>query len=419
MQKNIKIGDKSFEVISDDNYLEAMGSEFEPHMVDLFRALVSPNDVVADVGANIGLTALLFSGLAKKTYAFEPSPSTYKILSNNLKIAEILNVETVNLGFGAKPETLTITFASNNRSGGFISEKIRPENGHITEAIQIETLDGFFADRELKPNFLKIDVEGFEQKVIKGGGKLLAYTKPTVVMEMNHFCLDVLQRITIPDFLDFMRSAFPYLYAIDTDNASVVDLHIPDQAYFVMHEHVVKHRFPNLVGGFSPEIKLKLEAMALLYAAPSPLITHAQTAVRAMMGKLVEGQAFKTPAAEKIGGTLQADSLPVKMSPGSATEIPITLKNEGKNTWYGYGSHPVLLSYHWLKADGSTYQHDGLRSPLACETLEPGKATNELVIVIAPKTKGLYQLVLTLVQEGFCWFEEQGFQCVTAHVIVE
>jgi predicted RNA methylase len=116
MQKNIKIGDKSFEVTSDDNYLDAMGSEFEPHMVQIFRALIGRNDVVADVGANIGLTALLFSGLAQKTYAFEPSPSTYRILSNNLENAGIINVAAINLGLGAKTEKLTITFAANNRS---------------------------------------------------------------------------------------------------------------------------------------------------------------------------------------------------------------------------------------------------------------------------------------------------------------
>jgi hypothetical protein len=79
-----------------------------------------------------------------------------------------------------------------------------------------------------------------------------------VVMEMNHFCLNVLQRITIPDFLDFMRSVFPYLYAIDTDNKTIADLHQPDPAYMVMHEHVVRFRFPNLAGGFDPILGEKL-----------------------------------------------------------------------------------------------------------------------------------------------------------------
>lgn len=111
------------------------------------------------------------------------------------------------------------------------------------------------------PNFLKIDVEGFEQYVIQGGRTLLEKTKPTVVFEMNHFCLNVLHRITLPDFLDFMHSVFPYLYAVDTDNVTIADMHVPDEAYMVMHEHVVRFRFPNLVGGFDPNVKSRLESL--------------------------------------------------------------------------------------------------------------------------------------------------------------
>lgn len=170
MEKNIKIGDATYSVASDDNYLDTVGGVFEPHMVQLFRALIGPDEVVADIGANIGLTAILFSSLARKVFAFEPSTSTYNILTGNLARAGVTNVEAINLGLGQKEESLTITFAKNNRSGGYVSDKIRPETGHVTEEIQIDTLDHYFADKESPPNFLKIDVEGFEQNVIKGGG---------------------------------------------------------------------------------------------------------------------------------------------------------------------------------------------------------------------------------------------------------
>jgi hypothetical protein len=49
LQKNLKIGEKIYSVVSDDNYLDAMGDNFEPHMVQLFRALIGPDDVVADM----------------------------------------------------------------------------------------------------------------------------------------------------------------------------------------------------------------------------------------------------------------------------------------------------------------------------------------------------------------------------------
>lgn len=178
MEKQIKIGGSVYAVSSDDNYLESMGDDFEPHMVQLFRALIGPGSVVADVGANIGLTAILFSSLAKQTYAFEPSPSTFRILSENLARNGVANVEAINMGLGNKEETLTITFAQNNRSGGYVSDKIRPETGHVTEEIHIDTLDHFFATREPMPTFLKIDVEGFEQNVVRGGGEVSATRPP-------------------------------------------------------------------------------------------------------------------------------------------------------------------------------------------------------------------------------------------------
>lgn len=170
MEKNIKIGENIYCISSDDGYLDAMGVNFEPYMVDLFRTLINPDDVIADIGANIGLTAILFSSLARKVFAFEPSPSTYRILTNNLDLAAARNVEPINIGLGDKAESLTITFANNNRSGGYVSQKIRPDTGHVTEKIQVDTLDNLFASGGFSPNFLKIDVEGFELNVIKGGG---------------------------------------------------------------------------------------------------------------------------------------------------------------------------------------------------------------------------------------------------------
>ena len=80
-------------------------------------------------------------------------------------------------------------------------------------------------------------------------------------MELNHFCLNALRRITVPDFFDFLRSVFPYLYAVDTDNATIADLHDEEQSYFVMHEHLVRFRFPNLVGGFDPALTATLEKL--------------------------------------------------------------------------------------------------------------------------------------------------------------
>jgi hypothetical protein len=151
-----------------------------------------------------------------------------------------------------------LTYAQNNRSGAFVSECTNLENGHISEKVKIETLDDFFQDKWEKPDFIKIDVEGFEGNVINGGKNFINKIKPTVVMEMNVFCLNVLHRISLPDFIDKMKLVFPILYAIDNDNRKFLNLHKPDDAYLAMHEHIVNGRYQNLVGGFKDEINQRL-----------------------------------------------------------------------------------------------------------------------------------------------------------------
>lgn len=169
MKRNINIDGHSYSVASDDLYLKDMSEDFEPHMVELFKKLIDPNDIIADVGANIGLTSMLFSKLGKRVISFEPSPGTYKILTENIKNNNIHNVVPVNIGVGDENKASTITFASNNRSGGFVSEQTRPREGHTTENIVIKKLDDLWGEYEERLDFVKIDVEGFEGHVIRGG----------------------------------------------------------------------------------------------------------------------------------------------------------------------------------------------------------------------------------------------------------
>lgn len=403
--KQIKIGAQSYHVFSDDSYLSTRGKTFEPNMVRLFASLIQGTDIVADIGANIGLTSLLFQQIANEVYAFEPSPSTYRILTENLRENGIVKVHAFNIGLGEKETQATITFSEKNRSGGFVSGKIRPDAGHQTESINIDTLDHFFADRTPLPSILKIDVEGFEKYVIEGGLHLLESTQPTVVLEMNHFCLNVLQRITIPDFLDFMRKTFAYLYAVDSDNCSIADCHNEDSAYMVMYEHVVKGRFPNLVAGFDGNLKSKLDTVA----ATGRRLRAAANRIQSMEGT----EPLSNPA-----GIIKVCIDFEKVRAGETIELPIQVVNQNIETWCSFGKHPVLLSYHWLDADGKMYIYDGIRTELEGGRLEHGETIDQSMTLTVPDEIGAFTLILTLVQEQVCWFEDRGFVCQNLEVDV-
>lgn len=258
MEKKILVDGKEYIVGSDDLYLDQVGDDFEPDMVALFKKLILPMDIVVDVGANIGLTTILFSSLARKVVGFEASPSTYSILCDNVHRNGITNAVLVNVGLGEKTESSTITFSANNRSGGFVSDRVRPIGGHMTENIEIRRLDDIWCIFGEPINFIKIDVEGFEENVIKGGSGIIEKFRPPIILELNHWCLNAFRRITVPDFFDFLRSVFPVLYAVDSGNVRLMNLHVPDEAYCVMYEHIVSWKFPNILASFDEAIITRL-----------------------------------------------------------------------------------------------------------------------------------------------------------------
>lgn len=249
VKKRVRIGGQEYIIVSDDRYLSDMGAVFEPYMVRLFSALVKPADCVIDAGANIGMTALLFAQLAAKVVCFEPVPSTWEWLVKNIKQAEPAVIEAVNLGLGDCETGSTVTYSAENRSGGFVSQNIQPQRGHITEQVQIRRLDDIYQKYTDRIDFVKLDVEGYEQNVLGGMEQILHRFQPRVVLELNHWCLNAFQRITVPDFFDFLKERFPYLYAYDATGA-VRDLHDPEQEYEVMYHHITAFRYSNLFCGF-------------------------------------------------------------------------------------------------------------------------------------------------------------------------
>lgn len=257
-----RIGDNDYRIISDDDYLNHIEGVFEPDMAALFDALIKPDHIVFDVGANIGCTSILFAGKARQVYSFEPSPSTFGYLEENIRSSHLGNVIATNIALGKENGQHELVFAVNNRSGAFVSERATASDGHQVEWIHVMKGDEFVRTiGNPHVDFLKIDVEGFEKQVIEGLAETISRDKPVVVLELNHWCLNVFQRTSVPDFLDFLRAQFPYLYAVEKND--IRDLHDRNEAYHVMYHHIVSgFQYANLVGAFD---KSQLNGLAKTY----------------------------------------------------------------------------------------------------------------------------------------------------------
>jgi FkbM family methyltransferase len=245
----VDIGGKKYTLTSDDNYIKKIKNRFEPDMVKLFKSIAMESEVILDIGANIGCTALLFGNMSRQVHAFEPSKTTFAFLEKNIANSGLKNIVLHNFGLGSESGEYTLTFSPLDRSGGFISNQTQAGVGNTIEQIVIRQLDEVFNSMNIsKVNFIKMDVEGFEGHVLRGAKQTIAAYKPAVVLELNHWCLNALQRTSIPDFFDLLRSIFPVLLAVN--DHEYLNLHDETESYNVMYQHILHMRFPNVLAAF-------------------------------------------------------------------------------------------------------------------------------------------------------------------------
>lgn len=159
---------------------------WEPETTRLVKDLVKKDDVIIDIGANIGYYSIYFSRLTGsngKVYAFEPTKGFNDILVRNLKENAITNVTPFLQGFSDRKQTLEIKI---DDSSATIHQPIN-EYVRYTEKIDLTTVDSFVAENNIdKIDFIKIDIDGHEPFVLEGAISSIKRFKPIIIMEVSH-----------------------------------------------------------------------------------------------------------------------------------------------------------------------------------------------------------------------------------------
>jgi len=157
---NVSFLDKEIEYIDFASF-ESTKNELFGLRVYEFKTL-KQNPKIIDCGANIGLSILFFKELYPNAtvLAFEADPNVFKCLENNVANFEYENVELINKALW--DSNTTLSFYAEGGDGGRVDENSY-ENG---EMITVETtcLSEYIND---KIDFLKIDIEGAETKVLE------------------------------------------------------------------------------------------------------------------------------------------------------------------------------------------------------------------------------------------------------------
>ena len=138
-----------------------------------------------DIGANLGYYALSV-GLAHpaaEVHAFEPVPHSFRGLERNLAVNGLGNVHLHNLGFLAEPGPRDF-FLNPRISGRASVRNLAADPGAQPVTCAVARLDDFVQAHGLAPDLVKIDVEGAELAVLRGGLETLARHRPLLMLEM-------------------------------------------------------------------------------------------------------------------------------------------------------------------------------------------------------------------------------------------
>jgi FkbM family methyltransferase len=168
--------------------------EHEPEVQNAILAAVRPGAVVYDVGAHVGAMALgaaLLVGDSGRVVAFDGDPENVERLRRNSARNGLQDhLQVVHTAVWSRTASNGISFRRGTTvrsQGGVEADGNRPVLA-AGETINVPaiTLDDFVAAGGLPPQLVKIDVEGGEYEVLRGGTRLFATQRPLIIAEIHH-----------------------------------------------------------------------------------------------------------------------------------------------------------------------------------------------------------------------------------------
>lgn len=162
--------------------------------LDRIEPLLSKDDIVFDVGANMGIVANWFAQRCKHIHAFEPHPGNIATIKSQQELRNIDNITLHNIALGrthSKMQLHVKQFHGHHSLGDV-------DNSPTIDKIEVDvnTIDEVAKNLGIKAiNFLKIDVEGFESDVLHGAENLLKNKKiEYILFELQDSILQSINR---------------------------------------------------------------------------------------------------------------------------------------------------------------------------------------------------------------------------------
>lgn len=174
------------------------GTFYEDALLRHLAGQVEGPGIALDCGANIGNHTLFFAGvMGLKTIAVEPVERNFTILREVLAMNDLADkVDVVTMALDDHEGQVTMTL---DAPGNFGMYKVGDGDG---PQVPTTTLNALCRDLDQPVKLIKIDVEGYQDQVVRGAGEMLARDKPLIAAELA----------SVAEYTSFMDLLKPHGY---------------------------------------------------------------------------------------------------------------------------------------------------------------------------------------------------------------
>ena len=173
---------------------------YEPHLTAVFERYCRPGMTVVDVGANLGYFSLLASklvGPAGRVVALEPNSENCRLLLSSLRLNGTSNVDLLPVAADEAPGWAYYATHVGSNGGLVDDDNLLAHFGTVVPTFRLDDLVNG------KVDFLKMDVEGAEGRVVRGAARIIEKDRPIVTTELKEEMLQRVSGRSVADYLGY------------------------------------------------------------------------------------------------------------------------------------------------------------------------------------------------------------------------
>lgn len=199
----------------------ALHKTWEPYETELMKRLFTKKTKFIDIGAHIGYYSLLCASASPdcRIISLEPEPENFQILQKNISANNMKNISAYNIAVSDKTSKADFFIGPSGNSGDnrFFSDDFRV-NDQERKKINVECvkLDELLIENMMKPDMIKMDIQGGEMLALKGMTETLNHDQ--LVLFTEFWPKGILSNGSSPqDFLNLINSKGFEIYELNKE----------------------------------------------------------------------------------------------------------------------------------------------------------------------------------------------------------